>query len=314
VRYQLRYTPNGASIMRGMYNRQATRFILPILLLGGLWACSPSTPMPPTQVPVTPTVTRLPIPPTIVPPILTATPLTCLSQPGELENGEVATEGRPTVFIIYLPPCYEQFPDQRYPVLYLLNGQPFSVDPYPPGEQWIRMGAPTAADELIHSGVSAPFIIVFPEDRYWNIQQGTRFGQYLLNDILPYIDDHYRTLTGRDQRAIGGLSRGGGWAFQVCVNNPELFGRLGLHSAAYFNNDRLDFERRVRELPPETWPRIYLDVGDNDLERDSNIRLEELLTAYGIPHEWHLNAGAHDETYWSAHVKEYLQWYAEGWQ
>ncbi len=163
-------------------------------------------------------------------------------------------------------------------------------------------------------GRSVPFIIVFPEDRYWNIQQGTRFGQYLLNDIIPYIDEHYRTLTERDQRAIGGLSRGGGWAFQICVNNPGLFGSLGLHSAAYFNDDRLSFDRRVRELPPETWPRFYLDVGDNDHERDLSVSLEELLTTYLIPHEWHLNIGAHDEAYWSEHVQEYLQWYAEGWQ
>ncbi len=300
--------------MRGMYNRQATRLILLILLLGGLYACSPTAQPEPTATPLPPTATPTHVPPTVIPPTPTATPLTCLTEPGKLETGEVATEGRPTAYTVYLPPCYEQFPDQRYPVLYLLNGQPFSVDPYPPGEQWIRIGAPSAADELIHSGKAVPFIIVFPEDRYWNIQQGTRFGQYLLNDIMPHIDGHYRTLTDRAQRAIGGLSRGGGWAFQICVDNPELFGSLGLHSAAFFNDDRLAFDRRVRELPLETWPRFYLDVGDNDLERDRNISLEKLLTAFGIPHEWHLNTGAHNEEYWSEHVMEYLQWYTEGWE
>ena len=300
--------------MRGMYNRQATRLILPILLLGGLVACSPTAQPEPTATPQPPTATPTHVPPTSVPPTPTATLLTCLSQPGDLVTGEVPTEGRPTAFTVYLPPCYEQFPDKHYPVLYLLNGQPFSVDPYPPGEQWIRIGAPSAADELIHSGRSVPFIIVFPEDRYWNIQQGTRFGQYLLNDILPYMDEHYRTLTERDQRAIGGLSRGGGWAFQICLNNPELFGTLGLHSAAIFADDASAFERRVRELPAELWPRIYLDVGDNDHEDKSILHLEEMLTAYSISHEWHLNTGAHNEAYWTAHVMEYLQWYAEGWQ
>ena len=300
--------------MRGMYNRQATRLVLLILLLGGMYACSPTAQPDPTATPLPPTSTPTHVPPTVIPPTPTATPLTCLTEPGTLETGEVATEGRPTAYTVYLPPCYGQFPDRRYPVLYLLNGQPFSVDPYPPGEQWIRIGVPEAADELIHSGKAAPFIIVFPEDRYWNIQQGTRFGQYLLNDIMPHIDGHYRTLTDRAQRAIGGLSRGGGWAFQVCVDNPELFGSLGLHSAAFFNDDRLAFDRRVRELPLETWPRFYLDVGDNDLERDRNISLENLLTAFGIPHEWHLNTGAHNEAYWSEHVMEYLQWYTEGWE
>ena len=297
--------------MRGMYNRQATRLILLIPLLFGLSACSPSEP--PLATPSLSPPTLTPPPPTEIPPSPTATPLTCLSAPGELVDGEVATEERPIAFIVYLPPCYDQFSEQHYPVLYLLNGQPFSVDPYPPGEQWIRVGAPAAADELIHSGQAAPFIIVFPEDRYWNIQQGTRFGQYLLNDLLPYIDSHYRTLADRDHRALGGLSRGGGWAFQLGLTRPDLFGTLGLHSAAIFNDDRAAYERWLRAMPPELWPRLYLDVGDRDQETNFNIQLEEVFTGFGIPHEWHLNTGAHDEAYWSKQVEEYLQWYTAGW-
>jgi enterochelin esterase-like enzyme len=297
-----------------MYNRQATRLILLLVLLPGLWACSPSEPpiatpslVPPTATPIaSPLGTRVPPTLTILP-SATATPLTCLSQPGDLQNGEVATEGRPTAFIIYLPPCYDHFTDQHYPVLYLLNGQTYTDD------QWVRLGAPSAADELIHSGQSVPFIMVFPEDRYWNIQQGTCFGQYMLNDIIPYIDGHYRTVADRQHRAIGGLSRGGGWAFQLGMTRPELFSSLGLHSPAIFGDDRAKLDRWVRDMPSELWPRLYLDVGDNDPERNFNIHLEEVWTRYEIPHEWHLNTGAHDEAYWSKHVDEYIQWYAQGW-
>ena len=302
--------------MRGMYNRQATRLTLLLSLLFGLWACSPSNQSGPTPILVPPTATRTRVPPTPTrppSPTPTSTPLACLRQPGELQNGEVPTEVRPTAFIIYLPPCYEQFPDQRYPVLYLLNGQPFSSDPYPPGEQWIRIGAPEAADDLIHSGQSVPFIIVFPEDRYWNLNLGERFGQYMLNDVIPYIDGHYRTFADRDHRALGGLSRGGGWAFQLGTTRPDLFSSLGLHSPALFGNDRAALERRARALPPELWPRLYLDVGDRDPEWAFNAHVEEVFTEYGLSHEWHLNTGAHDEAYWSEHVEEYIQWYAEGW-
>ena len=294
--------------MRGMYNRQAARLILLLSLLLGPSACSPTNQPPPTPVVLSPTATQTPIPPTLtVPPSPTSTPLTCLSQPGELQTGEVPTEGRPTAFIIYLPPCYEQFPELHYPVLYLLNGQTYTAD------QWVRIGAPEAADELIHSGQSIPFIMVFPEDRYWNLQQGTRFGQYLINDIIPYIDENYRTLADRTQRALGGLSRGGGWAFQVGISRPDLFGSLGLHSPAILSTDRAGLERRVRELSPNLWPRLYMDMGDNDREFAFNIQLEEWLTQYEVPHEWHLNTGAHDEEYWSAYVGEYIQWYAAGW-
>jgi enterochelin esterase-like enzyme len=295
--------------MRGMYNRQATRLILLLSLLPGLWACSPSNQSGPTPSLVPPTATRTSVPPlpTLPSITLTPTPLTCLSQPGELQNGEVPTEGRPTAFIIYLPPCYDQLPEQHYPVLYLLHGQTYTAD------QWVRLGAPAAADRLIHSGQSVPFIIVFPEDRYWNIQQGMYFGQYLLNDVIPYIDSNFRTLPDRAHRAIGGLSRGGGWAFEVGVSRPDLFGSLGLHSPAILATDRASATRWIRELSPELWPRLYIDMGDNDRESEFNIRLEAVLTEYEIPHEWHLNTGAHDEAYWSEHVNEYIQWYAAGW-
>ena len=302
--------------MRGMYNRQVETLpatslllLLTLSLLSGLWACSPSNAgtLPATSLPPTATKTRVPPLPTLPSITLTPTPLTCLSQPGELQNGEVPTEVRPTAFIVYLPPCYDQFPEQRYPVLYLLNGQTYTAD------QWVRLGAPAAADELIHSGQSVPFIMVFPEDRYWNLDLGTRFGQYLLNDVIPYIDGHYRTLADRAHRALGGLSRGGGWAFQLGMTRPDLFGSLGLHSPAIFAENRPMLERWVRGMPPELWPRLYLDVGDNDRERLFNTSVEEVFTKYGLPHEWHLNTGAHDEAYWSAHVDEYIQWYAEGW-
>jgi len=308
--------------MRGMYNRQVETLpatslllLLTLSLLSGLWACSPSNAgtLPATSLPPTATKTRVPPLPTLPSITLTPTPLTCLSQPGELQNGEVPTEVRPTAFIVYLPPCYDHFTVRHYPVLYLLNGIPSPTDPFPIGEQWVRLGAPEAADELIHSGQSVPFIMVFPEDRYWNLDLGTRFGQYLLNDVIPYIDGHYRTPADRPHRAIGGLSRGGGWAFQLGTTRPDLFSSLGLHSPAIFGEDRARLNHLVRDMPPELWPRLYIDTGDNDLEFEFNIRLESLLTDYGILHEWHLNTGAHDEAYWSAHVDEYIQWYAEGW-
>lgn len=299
-----------------MLTRQAACIFLALSLLFGLWACSPSEPPLPTPTRFPPTLipslapTRAPTAPPLSP---VPTALTCLRSPGKLVHAEVATDERPIAIIVYLPPCYEEFPGRRHPVLYLLNGQPFSNDPYPPGEQWIHIGATQAADALIRSAEAAPFIIVFPEDRYWNILQGARFGQYFLSDVIPYIDANFRVIADREHRALGGLSRGGGWAFQIGLTHPELFGSLGLHSPAILSSDRAVFERWIRELPAGLWPRLYLDVGDNDPERDFNIHIEELLTRYAIPHEWRLNNGAHDEAYWGAHVDEYIRWYAQGW-
>ena len=303
-----------------MYNRQAHHFkvglfLAALMLLSGLLACSPSNRSGATPIAIPSTATETPVPPTAtITPSPTATPLTCLSQDGELDQGDVPTNGAPTAFIIYLPPCYNQFTDQRYPVLYLLNGFKFDKDPYPAGEQWIRIGAPVAADRLILSRQAAPFIIIFPEDRYVGVEQGVYFGQYVINNIIPYIDSNYRTLADREHRAIGGLSRGGGWAFQLGMTRTDLFGAVGLHSPAIFPDDRAIYEYWLHDMPAENWPRVYLDVGDNDPEKGFDMLVEGVFTKYELPHEWHLNTGAHDAAYWSAHVNEYIEWYAEGWQ
>ena len=111
--------------------------------------------------------------------------------------------------MIYLPPCYDERIEINYPVLYLLHGQTYTDD------QWIRLGVPNILDNLIHSGESQPFIIVFPDDRYWNLPAGPGFGERLVDSLIPYIDQTYRTLPDRNHRAIGGMSRGAGWALRL---------------------------------------------------------------------------------------------------
>jgi enterochelin esterase-like enzyme len=286
-----------------------SRFLLLFLpLLTGLWACSPSsqsTAMP-TAIPATqiPPPTATPLPPTES---VTATPPACLNQPGRIEQGSLETTKPPQEYIIYLPPCYDERPEQRYPVLYLLHGQTYTDD------QWVRLGAVQVADRLFISGEAQPFIIVFPDDRYWNLQSGPGFGDRLVEALIPYIDEQYRTIADRDNRAIGGLSRGAGWALRLGLQRWDLFGILGLHSLAVFSDDRPFLAELLEPIPPEYWPRISLDMGDNDQELGFNTQFEGLLTEMGIPHEWRLYAGAHDERYWSEHVEEYLRWYAQGW-
>ena len=282
-------------------------FIYSFLL--GLAACSSlnqATASPtPTAIPPTSTQTA-----TITPsptPIPTATPLGCLTQPGGVESGALPDTKPAQEFLIYLPPCYDQKTDESYPVLYLLHGQTYTDD------EWVRLGAPAAADDLIHFGAARPFIIVFPDDRYWNLQAGSGFGDRLINQVIPYIDQHYRTLGDRDHRALGGLSRGGGWTVQLGLTHYVLFGALGLHSPAIFGEDTPYLQDWVNAIPADFWPRLWVDAGDRDRELGSIRQFEQLLSSSDIPHEWHLYTGDHSETYWGAHVKQYLQWYADGW-
>jgi enterochelin esterase-like enzyme len=240
-------------------------------------------------------------------PTATLTPLVCLTGPGRVEEGSLNSTNPPQEFRIYLPHCYDKKTDQRYPVLYLLHGQTYSDD------QWIRLGAINALDQLILSGESIPFIIVFPDDHYWNLPPGPGFGQRLVEELIPYIDTNYRTLPDRNHRAIGGLSRGAGWALHLGLRRWDLFGTIGLHSLAVFQEDASEVTSWLANIPPASRPRVFMDLGDNDPELPRASQVEAQFNDFGLFHEWHLYRGAHTEEYWRAHVDEYIRWYAQGW-
>ena len=283
------------------------RLLRSVLLLSvfiGLSGCSPLKPDPtPTAPPPTPTQPPTATPtPTQTP---TATPLGCLTQPGRVLSGAIDSTKPPQQFLIYLPPCYETHADRRYPVLYLLHGQT-SID-----DQWVRMGATTIADNLIHSNQVRPFIMVFPDDRYWNLPAGSDFGDRLIHLIIPYIDAHFRTKADAPHRALGGLSRGGGWAIHMLLTQYSTFGIIGLHSPVIFDEDGAMLDRLFPALPSASWPRLWIDAGDRDGQLGDIRMFESMLTAYEVPHEWRLYSGDHTEHYWQGHLAEYLLWYSQ---
>jgi enterochelin esterase-like enzyme len=229
---------------------------------------------------------------------------------GRIETGVIETKllDKPMRYAVYLPPCYDAAVDENFPVLYLLHGQNYDE------EQWIRIGAVDVADRLIRAGESPPFIIVFPYDFSFKQPTQYNFAQVFLELLVPQIDAGYRIRPGAASRAIGGLSRGGAWAIHLGTRHPDVFGAVGAHSPAVFFSDMNTLRLRLRDADHETFPRIYIDVGLQDSEYDSALSFAQLLDEMNIPHEWHAYIGFHEEKYWSAHVEEYLRWYAEGWK
>lgn len=227
----------------------------------------------------------------------------CAATTGTVESVRIPSPATgPIRARLYLPSCYAERPAERYPVLYLLHGKGFTED------QWERLGAATGADELIAAGEIAPLIVVMPRDA------GESFDPALVDAILPYVDAHYRTLDDRATRAIGGLSRGGGWAVHFGLKYPERFGRIGLHSPAVFYEDErniLEWGRQLRDRPK---PAVYLDVGDGDGNQRSPAWLDQVFTWFDFGHTYIVRPGAHTERYWAAHVSEYLRFYAAGWR
>ncbi len=216
---------------------------------------------------------------------------------------------QPMDYRVYLPPCYDAYPDKRYPVLYLIHGQSYTDD------QWDRLGADEVAEQLILSGEVTPFLIVMPRDRLWEQPKDDPFGEVLIHELLPTIDRSYRTIPQRSYRAIGGLSRGAGWAVHLGLRYWYLFDAIGAHSLAVFESDAPKIEGWLDAIPSTSLPRIFLDIGDRDRPPilQSAIWFEQLLTRKRISHEWYLYSGYHEEAYWQAHVEQYIRWYAAPW-
>ena len=213
----------------------------------------------------------------------------------------------PFKFSVFLPPCYALYPNQHYPVLYLFHGLFFSND------QWTRLGFVEIAEKMMASGQISRFIIVLPYDPNGRQPSASAFDEVFINQALPYVDATFRTITDRSGRAVGGLSRGAGWAIHFGLTHPELFGTIGAHSPVIFWEDEEHISAWLDSIPRRDLPRIYLDIGDKDPNPLSAQTFEALLVQKNILHEWHVNPGYHNEAYWSSQLEAYVRWYAAGW-
>jgi enterochelin esterase-like enzyme len=235
----------------------------------------------------------------------------CMAVGGKVEVEEITSEylDPGMRFRVYTPPCYEENFDERYAVLYLVHGQTFNDD------QWDRLAADETATELIAAGEVAPFIIVMPYDRASTQPIVDKFGEAFIEELVPWIDSEYRTLSDREFRAVGGLSRGASWAIHFGLMHPEIFGAVGGHSPPVFQEDASKVRGWLDGIGAELMPRFWLDIGERDQRAilDSAIWFEGLLNERDIPHEWHLFPGDHSEDYWSSHMELYLRWYVAEW-
>lgn len=212
---------------------------------------------------------------------------------------------------VYLPPCYGQ--DGRvYPTLYMLHGNVFD------DRVWDQLGLDEAAEAGIQNNSLPPLMIVMPEGGA--VANQTSGGPYsyeavIVDELRPFIESNYCAWTDPAGRAIGGLSRGGYWALEIAFRNPAVFGSVGGHSAALvdtFAGPDLDpkYTATTRDLSAL---RIYLDAGQNDWFLAQLNVLHDNLLAVGKEHAWVIQEGTHNDAYWSAHVADYLTWYAEPW-
>ncbi len=238
------------------------------------------------------------------------TKVVCQEKQGRIEDVEI-----PNSFLsyslrakVYLPPCYSETPDVPYPYLVMIHGMLYNFD------QWDRLGIDEAADELISSGEVDPFLIIMPNEEQTTANPDEeKFGNVITEDLIPWMEAKYPVCKDRSCRAIGGLSRGAGWAVHIGLSRPKYFSAIGAHSLPIFIGDLPSTPRWLLKIPKKELPRVYIDIGLMDGGIVPASQFEQVLTAHNVPHEWHINNGEHTESYWSSHVKAYLRWYADGW-
>lgn len=262
----------------------------------------------PTLIPsntATPAATKTPA---ITP---TPTPTPCAEPYGETVSVKFnsPTLGKAIPAQVYLPPCYTDTPPDGYPLLVILHGQR--------GDQfiWEKLGLVAAADRLIADGEIPRLVIVMPfEHDMWSEAWDSHYPQALLNDVMPQVDQQYNVNPLPQFRALGGYSRGANWAVRIGFTQPGLFSSIGAHSYPTFSGDTNQIASWVEALQPEQYPRLLIDIGENDIYLPYTKAFEAELTRIAYPHDYRLQPGAHDLAYWETYAEDYLRWYAEGWQ
>ena len=208
--------------------------------------------------------------------------------------------------LVYTPPGYD--PAKKYPVLYLMGG---SGD-LP--ETWTMHGqANFIMDNLMAEGKVVPMIIVIPNNQvvHRSHPQHTELSFPLVEReykevIIPYVESRYNVIQNRHGRAISGLSMGGRHAQYVGLRNLDLFGSVGIFSAAI----GLDETPVLRE--PDYNSKIdYLFLGAGTYETNPTARhqvLHNQLVELGVKHEYLVGSqGAHDLIAWRFLLHHFLQ-------
>ena len=157
------------------------------------------------------------------------------------------------------PPGYDDDDDRRYPSVYVIQGLTGQLDAWR-NRSPFRRNFPELADDLFARGEAPPVIVVWVD--CWTSLGGSQFLDspgtgnyltYLCDEIVPFVDERYRTIADRDHRGIQGKSSGGYGAMVVPMLRPDLWGGLATHAGdALFETCYLpEFRESVRVLRDE---------------------------------------------------------------
>lgn len=239
---------------------------------------------------------------------------------------------------VYLPPDYFTSELRRYKVLYLNDGQDapalklaetlehliaaHKIDPL------IAVAIHATADRLNEYGISD-----IP-NAAGRGAQAARYAKFVIGEVLPSIDQEYRTLGGAPNTAVMGSSLGGLSAFDLAWHHPDVFGSVGTFSAAFWwRTDNSTWQAQqatriahqiVRAGPKRSGLKFWFEAGSHDewADRDRNGVIDSIqdtleliadLQSIGYRrsrdiHYLEVKGGQHTQATWARALPEFLRW------
>jgi enterochelin esterase-like enzyme len=203
--------------------------------------------------------------------------------------------------LVYTPPGYSK--DQKYPVLYLLHGIGGNE------REWQRGGSVEVILDNLHADKKVvPMIVVMPNGRATaeELPRGQFRGQSqafaafendLLQDLIPYIESQYSVKTDREQRALAGLSMGGGQSLNFGLVHLDTFAWVGGFSSAPNTKPAAELLKDPTEAASKL-RLLWLSCGKEDGLMNVSQRFHDVLVEKKVPHVWHVEPGGHDMTVW----------------
>ncbi|MFM7340129.1 MAG: alpha/beta hydrolase, partial [Bacteroidota bacterium] len=199
---------------------------------------------------------------------------------------------------VYLPPGYSH--SQQYPVILFHDGL-----------DYVNLAkAPTIIDRLIAMNKMRPIIAVFvPAVNRTSEYAGntmSTFHQFIINDIMNWVDKRFSTTANPEYRAVAGASNGGNIALYCALKSPQIFGKVAAQSSNVINSIMKEFD--VYPPLPIT---LYADIGTYDIPQLIPLvkQFKQVLEQRGYMYMYKEVNEGHSWGNWKANMNEYLEFF-----